>query len=276
MRINTNVSSLQAQRAVSEHNKQIESSTGKISSGLRVRSAADDSATLSIGLKTKTEIRSQYQATRNANDVISELQVAEGGMNEVGAMLIRLRELSVQGANGVLQDEERGMINAEYMQLRAEIARQIETTRMRGDTLLKPTLSGVREFQIGTNNSAESKFVINQKDLTINDFNLNIIDSSIHNVEESRLNIEYIDNAITKLNENRARVGAYQNRVQSAVNNLGTATVNESASLSQRMDTDYAFEVAEKLKGEQKLQAATSVLAQTNQLGANAIRLLRD
>lgn len=149
MRINTNVSSMQALRALREHNNQIENSTGKISGGTRVRSAADDSASLALGLKSQSQIRSQYQAMRNANDAISELQVAEGGMNEVSSMLTRLKELSVQAANATLQDEERGMLNAEYMALRHEIEREIKTTRMRGDTLLRPTgQSQTREFQI--------------------------------------------------------------------------------------------------------------------------------
>jgi flagellin len=129
VRINTNVSSLRAQRAVSEHNKQIENSTGKISSGTRVRSAADDSASLSLGIKSKTQIRSQYQALRNANDVVSELQVAEGGMTEVSSMLIRLKELSLQASSDTLQDSDRGMLNSEYMALRQEIEREIKTTK---------------------------------------------------------------------------------------------------------------------------------------------------
>jgi flagellin len=274
VRINTNVSSLQAQRAVSEHTKQIESSSGKLSSGLRVRSAADDSASLSIGLKSKAEVRSQYQAIRNANDVISELQVAEGGMNEVGSMLIRLKELSVQAANGTLQDEDRGMLNSEYMQLRSEIERQIQTTKLNGDTLLRPGPTPVREFQIGTKANAESRLTISQRDLTIDDFNMNIIDSNVSSIEDARLNIEYVNSAIQKVAENRARVGAYQNRVQSTISNLGTSSTNESASLSQRMDADYALETAENVRAQQKLNAATAVLAQTNNMGSSALKLI--
>jgi len=277
VRINTNVSSLQALRAVSEHSKQIENSTGKISSGTRVRSAADDAASLSLGIKSNSQIRSQYQAIRNANDAISEFQVAEGGMNEVSAMLTRLRELSIQASSDTLQDEDRGMLNEEYMALRHEIERQTKTTRMRGDTLLRPSgNSQVREFQIGTSSDSSSKLVINQEDLTLSEFNMGIVDSHISTGEEARLNLQYIDQAITKVAENRARVGAFQNRVQSSINNLDVSTVNESAANSQRMDTDFAFETAEKIRGEQKLQAATSVLAQTNNLGTSALKLLKD
>lgn len=260
-----------------EHNNQIENSTGKISGGIRVRSAADDSASLSLGLKSQSHIRSQYQAMRNANDAISELQVAEGGMNEVSSMLTRLRELSIQAANGTLKDEERGMINAEYMALRNEIERETKTTRMRGDTLLRPTGNNhQREFQIGTRSDANSKLVINQEDLTLSEFNMTIVDSHIATAEDARLNLSQIDKAITKVAENRARVGAYQNRITSAISNLDAGRANESAANSQRMDTDYAYETAVKITSEQKLNAATSVLAQTNNLSVMALKLLKD
>lgn len=277
MRINTNVSSLQAIRAVSEHTKQVENSSGKISSGTRVRSAADDAASLSLGLKSNSHIRSQHQAIRNANDVISEFQVAEGGMNEVSAMLTRLRELSIQASSDHLQDSDRGMLNEEYMALRHEIEREVKTTRFRGDALLRPdTGSSKREFQIGTSSDANSKLVVNQEDLTLSEFNMSIVDSHVSSAEEARLNLQYIDQAIQKVAENRARVGAMSNRVQSTINNLDIAKVNESAANSQRMDTDYAFETAEKIRGEQKLQAATSVLSQTNNLGAAALKLIKE
>lgn len=277
MRINTNVSSLQALRAVSEHSKQIENSTGKISGGTRVRSAADDAASLALGLKSNSQVRSQYQAIRNANDAVSELQVAEGGMTEISSMLTRLKELSIQASSDTLQDSDRGMLNEEYMALRHEIERQSKTTHMRGDTLLRPSgNSNVREFQIGIDADKNSKLVINQEDLTLSEFNMSIVDSHIPTAEEARINLKYIDQAIGKVAENRARVGAYQNRIQSSITNLDTSNVNESAANSQRMDTDYAFETAEKIRGEQKLQAATAVLAQTNNLGASALKLLKD
>lgn len=276
MRINTNVSSLQAQRAVSEHTKQIESSAGKLSAGTRVRSAADDAASLALGLKSQTQTRSQYQAIRNTNDVISELQVAEGGMTEVSAMLTRLKELSIQASSDTLQDEDRGLLNAEYMALRNEIERQIKTTRMRGDQLLRPDSQETRDFQIGTGNGQNSRLTIEQDDLTLSEFNMSIVDSHIPTAEEARINLQYIDKAIEKVAMNRARVGAIQNRLHSTVENLDTSRTNEKAANSQRMDTDYAFETSEKIRSEHKLSAATAVLSQTNNLGANALKLLKD
>jgi flagellin len=105
---------------------------------------------------------------------------------------------------------------------------------------------------------------------------MSIVDSSIPTAEEARLNLKYIDQAIQKVAQNRAKVGSYQNRLQSTVNNLDTSNINESAANSQRMDTDYAFETAEKIKGEQKLNAATAVLSQSNNLSAMALKLLKD
>src|SRR5688572_1550944 len=129
MRINTNVSALQAQRAMSEHNRQVESASGKLSQGTRVRFAADDAASLSIGTKLNSEIRSKGVALRNANDAISEFQVAEGAMNEISSMLIRLKELSMQAANDHLVNTDRLLLNEEYMEIRREVERTIRSTR---------------------------------------------------------------------------------------------------------------------------------------------------
>lgn len=242
-----------------------------------MRSAADDAASLSLGIKSNSHIRSQHQAIRNANDAISEFQVAEGGMNEVSAMLTRLRELSIQASSDTLQDSDRGMLNEEYMALRHEIEREIKTTRMRGDTLLRPTGGqSTRDFQIGTDSDANSRLTINQEDLTLSEFNMGVVDSHVSTAEEARINLSYIDQAIQKVAHNRARVGALQNRVQSSINNLDVAKTNEAAANSQRMDTDYAFETANKIRGEQKLQAATAVLSQTNNLGAAALKLIKE
>ncbi len=198
-------------------------------------------------------------------------------MAEVHNMLTRLKELSIQAANGTLKDEERGMLNAEYMELRHEIEREINTTRMRGDTLLRPTgHSHSREFQIGTKTDQNSKLVINQEDLTLSEFNMTIVDSHIDSVEDARINLSHIDTAIQKVAENRARVGSLSNRLQSSVNNLDTAKLNESAANSQRMDADYAYETAVKINSEHKQKAATAVLAQTNNFSSMALKLLKD
>ena len=274
MRINTNVSALRAQRSMSEHNKQIESASGKISSGSRVRNASDDAASLSIGQKQKTSLRSQYQAVRNANDAIAQFQVAEGGMNEIGNMLVRLKELSLQAASGHLQDSDRGMLNEEYMQVRREVERIAKTTRFMSNDLLQDKSGNTRDFMIGINNDADSKLSYKGTELAVSEFNLGLVDSTVINADEARINISHLDKAIETLSGQRAKAGAYQNRIQSAINNLETKNVNESAAMSRTMDADIAYETSEKMRSEGKLNAATSVLAQSHQLSALALKLI--
>ena len=276
MRINTNISALRAQRAMAEHSKTVESSSGKLSSGLRVQNASDDAASLSIGQKNKAEIRSQHAAMRNANDAVSEFQVAEGSMNEMGNMLVRLRELSMQAATATLEDSDRSLLNMEYMELRQEIERIARSTEFKGTKLLRSGSSDSRDFQIGTKSNADSKLSIKENDLTLTEFNLRIVDSSIPNAEEAKLNLAFIDEAITKLSGTRAKVGSLQNRLVSAVSNLEVSKTNELDALSKRMDADYALETSEKLKAEGKLAAATSVLAQSNLFSAQTLKLLKD
>lgn len=277
MRINTNVSALQAQRAMSEHNKSVENASGKLAAGTRVRNAADDAASLAIGNKTKTEIRSKSAAIRNANDAISEFQIAEGSMNEISNMLVRLKELSMQAANGHLENEQRQLLNLEYMEMRREIERTITDTSRNGfDVLTSNGGSQVREYQIGTGNDAQSKYSVDQGDFALSEFNMSLVDSSVINAEEARLNLGYIDQAIAKVSSARANLGAVQNRVTSAINNLDISKNNESASYSQTMDADFAFEASEKIRGEIKLSAASSVLAQSSNFSAMALKLLKD
>lgn len=274
MRIQTNVSSLAAQRAIREHNNNIENSSGKLSSGMRVRNASDDAASLSIGIKQNAQVRSQHQAMRNANDAISEFQVAEGAMSEMSSMLTRLRELSIQASSDILTPSDRALINNEYMQLRHEIERISASTEFRGEKLLRDSSNRERDFMVGTQSSDSSKISVQSSDMVVTEFNLGIVDSTVSNADEARENLRYIDQAVQKLSENRARVGSIQNRLEFAASNLSTSKLNEQNSLSTRMDLDFALETAEKMKTQNKLKAASSVLAQTNQMGANALKLV--
>jgi flagellin len=276
MRLNTNVSALRAQRSMSEHSKQIESATGKISSGSRVRSAADDAASLAIGSKLKSNIRSQSQAIRNANDAISQFQVAEGAMNEISGMLGRLRELSVQASNGTYGESERGMINEEYMSVRREIERIARATKFNGVNILRNQSGNSQDFMVGINNDADSKLSIGATDLVVTEFSLGLVDSNIVSAEEARINLGHIDEAITRLSEKRATAGAFHARLNSSIANLETRNVNESDANSRVMDADMAYETSEKIRSEGKLMAATAVMGQANQFSAMALKLLKD
>lgn len=273
MRINTNVASLAAQRAMSEHSKQVENASGKLAQGTRVRSAADDAASLAIGTKHKSEIRSNYQAMRNANDAISEFQIAEGTLNEVGSMITRLKELSIQAANGHLSDTDRENLNMEYMELRQEIERTTQSAQFLGDNLFRSTKE--RTFQIGTNSDSNSRLEIDRSNMIVSEFNLQLVDSSIPTAEEARLNLGYIDTAIERLSKTRANLGSMQNRLESTVSSLDVGRVNESSALSQRMDADLAFETAEKIRNQIKVQAAGNVMGQAHQVSSLALNLLK-
>lgn len=273
MRINTNVSALQAQRSMNEHSRQVESAAGKLAQGTRVRSAADDAASLAIGTKHKSEIRSNYQAMRNANDAISEFQIAEGTLNEVGNMLTRLKELSVQASSAHLQNSDRDNLNLEYMALRSEIERMTQGAQFLGDNLFRSTKE--RTFQIGTNSDSNSRLEVDRSNMIVSEFNLQIVDSSIPTAEEAQLNLGYIDTAIERLSKTRANLGSMQNRLESTISNLDTGRVNESSALSQRMDADFAFETSEKIRNEIRVQAAGSVMTQANQISSLALNLLK-
>ncbi|MES2527359.1 MAG: flagellin [Bdellovibrionota bacterium] len=273
MRINTNIAALSAHRAMSEHSKHVESASGKIAQGTRVRNASDDAASLAIGTKNKSNIRSNHQAMRNANDAISEFQIAEGALNEVGNMLTRLKELSIQASSDHLQDYDRGNLNNEYMALRQEIERMTQSAQFQGNNLFRSTEK--RSFQIGTNSDSNSRLELNHSDMIVSEFNLQIVDSSIPTAEEARLNLNYIDTAISKLSKTRANLGSMQNRLESTVSNLDTGRLNESASMSQRMDADLAFETSEKIRNEIQVHVAGSALMQSHEFSALALKLLK-
>lgn len=274
MRLNTNVSALRALRSIGEHSKQVESSSGKISLGSRVRNAADDAASLAISSKLKSNIRSQSQAIRNSNDAISQFQVAEGAMNEISSMLIRLKELSVQAANGTYGESERGMMNEEYMSVRREIERIARSTKFNGVNLLQNQSGSSQDFMVGINNDSNSKISLGSRDLVITEFSLGLVDSNIINSEEARINLGHIDDAINRLSEKRATAGSIQARLNSSITNLETRNVNESETNSKVMDADMAYEASEKIRSEGKLMAATAVMGQANQFSAMALKLL--
>jgi flagellin len=164
----------------------------------------------------------------------------------------------------------------EYMELRQEIDRTARSTQFNGNKILRSGSGATRDFQIGTNTDANSRMSIKENDLTLTEFNLNIVDSSIPNAEEATMNLQYIDDAINKLSGTRAKVGSLQNRLMSTVSNLEVSKVNEMDSMSKRMDADFALETSEKLRAEGKLAAATSVLAQSNLFSAQTLKLLKD
>lgn len=274
LRINTNIQSLIAQRNLGISNMKQQGSLEKISSGTRIAKAADDSAGLAISSKMTADIRSLRQDNRNANDGISLVQVAEGGMNEVGNILTRFRELSIQAASDTIGDKERGFINKEMLQLRSEIDRIAATTEFNGKKLLNGEGDRV-DIQVGLNNSPENdRFVYDLQRQNLTTAALGVSDVNTLNKEAAQTNLAKIDSAIKVLSENRADVGALQNRLQSSISNLAIYEENLSAANSRIKDVDIASETSELTKSNILSQAGVAVLSQSNNNAMGALKLL--
>ena len=273
-RINTNTTSLAAQRTLGVSNAKLEDSLGKLSSGTRIVKSADDAAGLAISEKLKSAIRGTKQAERNAGDGISMIQIAEGGMNEVSNILTRLRELSVQAASDTVGDPERQFSNLEYQNLKQEVQRISQVTEFNGKKLL--TGEGDKyDFQIGINNDAfQDRISYNAQMSNSSLDGLGIGDLSVSDKEGARGSLEKLDGAIQNLSGQRAELGAVQNRLASTIQNLQSTNENLSAANSRIRDTDYAAETSKRAKAQILAQAGTSVLAQANAQGNNALKLI--
>jgi flagellin len=274
LRIATNVQSLAAQRYLTQNHDEQNNSLEHLSSGSRINKAGDDAAGLAISEKLRANIRSMKQATRNANDGVSLIQTAEGGMNEVGNILIRLRELSIQAASDTIGDNERGFINKEVQQLKSEVDRISKSTEFNGTKLLDGSAPNM-EVQVGLNNNKEiDRFTYDSKNLVTNLSSFGIEDVSTMNKEDAQNNLGKIDDAINHLNGNRATLGALQNRFMSTINNLAIYQENLQAANSRIRDTDMAEETANLTKTNILTQANVSVLSQANANPQLALKLL--
>jgi flagellin len=274
MRIATNVQSMNAQRNLSTSFEKQASSLNKLSSGQRITKAGDDAAGLAISEKLKGSIRSMQQANRNANDGISLIQTAEGGINEVSNILLRLRELSVQAASDTVGDVERGFTNKEFQNLKSEIDRISNVTKFNGTNLLNGS-GKTLDFQVGIENSPENdrlQYATQNTDVTLG--HLGLSSTATDSKENAQENLAKIDMAIQSVNENRAGLGALQNRLSSTVNNLSISTENLAAANSRIRDTDMASESSELTKQSILSQAGTSVLSQANSSQNLALKLL--
>lgn len=274
----TNVASLNAQRNLQSTQMSLESSIGKLSSGLRINKAGDDAAGLGISENLKANIRSLSQAQRNANDGISMSQVAEGAMNEMQGIVSRMRELSVQSANSTLGGTERGYIQTEFSQLRTEINRIGAVTEFNGQKLLDGSASTGLSFQVGIHNSANDRIAMSITKLTtstLGSTSLHIASASLSTATNARSALAVFDKAIQQLSQSRAKVGAVQNRMSVTISNLASSHENLSAANSRIRDVDVASETANMTKSQILSQAGLAVLSQANQLPQSALSLLR-
>ncbi len=276
--INTNASSLIAQRNLATNNSALSKSVQRLSSGLRINSAADDAAGLSISEKLTAQIRSISVAVRNAQDGISLAQVAEGGLSEIGNILARMRELAEQAANGTLGTSERSALNNEYSQLINEIDRISNVTEFNGIKLLdgSQSSSGVT-LQVGFQNTSNDRINFFSGIAAVNTTKLGLtgIFGTISSAGNAQSALTQIDSAISTVAQRRGTLGAVQNRLDSTVANLRVASENLTAANSRIRDADFAYETAQFTRNQILVQAATSILAQANVLPQNALQLLR-
>jgi len=274
LRIATNVQSLAAQRNLGITNGAQKASLEKMASGTRINRAADDAAGLAISDRMRSQVRSIRQDVRNANDGISMIQTAEGGMNEIGNILVRFRELSIQAASDTISDTERGFIDKEVQQLHSEVDRIAKSTEFNGHKLLNGEGEAL-EVQIGLNNEAGlDRFQYDPAKANATTEHLGISGLSVKDKPSAQANLTAIDQAISTLSANRAEMGALQNRLQATVANLNIYDENLSAARSRIYDVDMASETAELTKQNILSQAGTAVLSQANQNNTLALKLI--
>lgn len=273
-RINTNMASLQAQTPLKQVSRETEESFAKLSSGQRITKAADDAAGLAISEKLKAEIRSSKQAGRNANDGISLVQTAEGGLNETSSILTRMRELAMQAASDTLADSDRSKSSIEYEQLKDELDRISQVTEFNGQKLLNG--SGPRlDFQVGVgSHSTDDIISYDSKSLNSGTQSLGVASATITSKQGAQASLGTIDRAIDKISNHRSIIGSIQNRLTTSSNNLMFYNENMSAANSRIRDVDYAVETSNNARLGILNSTNTAVMAQANMTGQNALKLL--
>ncbi len=281
LRINTNLASLNAQKNLGRTQLQLERSLDRLSSGLRITRASDDAAGLAISESLRAQIRGLRQAERNANDGISIIQTAEGALNEISNILIRMRELGVQSSSsGAISNSERSFIQNEFSSLQSEITRIANATQFGGRTLLDGSLSGTGnavQFQVGIfNNASVDRISLSIGNATASALNVEAGSGGIavSTAAAAQASLATIDSAITSVASLRGDLGGAQNRLQSTINALQSSTENLSAANSRIRDVDVAAETAALVRAQVLQQAGIAVLAQANVSSQAALALL--
>lgn len=274
LRINTNVASQSVQSNLKTATKNSQETMEKLSSGKRINKAADDAAGLAIAKNLEAETKGLRQATRNANDGISLVQVTEGGLNEVSNILVRLRELSVQAASDTVGEQERGFLDQEYQQLTDEVDRISESTSFAGRQLLNGDGAGTMDFQVGNQGDENSRISFDSTQANASTSNLGISGTGVADKGDAVDSMDQIDEAINTVSSQRATLGAVQSRLRSATSNLDTQVINQDAARSMIEDADVALESSKLASTNVAKNASISTLSQANNLPNNALRLI--
>ena len=297
-RINTNTASLNTYRSYAASQAGMEQNIERLSSGLRINKASDDAAGLAISDRMDNQIRGMQQANRNVQQGNNLLQTAEGAMNEVGNILGRMRELAVQSASDTVSGDDRDSIDLEFEQLKSEIDRIAKGTSYNGMGLIDGSADGTDKItlQVGADNNAQDQLSFNLEDFRVttdgstattkfagvqltdgasSPANKNFQDLDLDTSATSQWAISALDQAIEAVNDQRATVGALQNRLEFTSSNLMGSIQNNSASMSTIRDADFAAEAADLAKNQILVQSGTSMLAQANGLSQNILALIR-
>ncbi len=270
LRVNTNLASLNAQRSLSAVSNRLMGNFKRLSSGLRIATAADDAAGLGISERMRSQIRSYGAAARNAQDGISLVQTAEGALNEVNSILNRMRELSIQAANGTLSTADRATLDTEYQELINEISRIASTATFNGVELLDGSTTAL-DIQAGINQ--QEIITVSLQDATATALSINALDVTTAANATSALSV--LDAAVDSVTTARGALGSAQNRLQSAISSISNAQENLAAAESRIRDVDVATETADLTRNTIMQQAAVAVLSQANVQPQLALSLLQ-
>lgn len=280
LRVRTNIASIRSFNSLNRTQKSLTNSLERISSGLRVNRAADDAAGLAVASRMNADNVSLRQAMRNANDGISLVQTAEGTLNQIGNILSRMRELSIQSANGTYSDGDRLLINTEFAQLASELNRIASISNFNGINLLRASsgaVNSVLTLQIGIDNVNDDRINLRLTTLAATGAALGlatVMQNGISSQLTAQGALDLIDTAIQNVNVRRATLGATQNRLESALSEASTYSENLSASYSQIMDVDYAEESANMTRLQIMQQAGVAALGQAKTISQSVVSLL--
>ena len=280
--INTNMMSLNSQRALNLSQNSMQTSLERLSSGLRINRAKDDAAGLAISERIGAQVRGLEQANRNGLDGISLMQTAEGALDEVGNMLQRMRELAVQSANGTVSDQDKASLNNEYQELREEINRVINSAEFNGVNLLGTDASLTLQIGYRAGSANSYQIIVSTTDLAgrgigsggISFVAASVASNTISTASTALLRLSKLDAAIDQITQKRADFGAKQNRIESTLRNNANTIENQSAARSRIRDADFARETANLTRTQILQQAGTAMLAQANQIPQSVLQLL--
>lgn len=272
--VQTNIAALTAQRSLASTDSMLSTSMARLSSGLRVNSAKDDAAGLAIAERMNAQVRGMNVGIRNASDGISMAQTAEGALGSIGDLMQRMRELSVQSANGTNTVSDRANLDAEFQQLGEEVTRVITSTEFNGLAVLGDD-AGQFNFQVGANNQADNQISVTTSNYTSAATITAVTGGDITTSANAATAMTNLDAAIDTVTSTRADLGAAQSRMESAINGLRINAENQAAARGRIMDADFATETANLTKGQVLQQAGTAMLAQANQASQSVLSLLR-